>query len=208
MNIEDFKGDAVVIGCVTVGCIKNIHNHPDGVSFDQKFFTVDIRPGADLRHDIRTPLPNEHFKERFSLVLAEGLPFTAYTKNDKLPPGHLFYSLNGDIGFENMLAMARPDGFILIIGSSRTKESRQCVHSRSLKYIELDSGGRCILIPKNQTLTIEVIKERLREADLKPIIERALLSRPTPSKEPPSPISQQDLKFCDSTGSRVAAPHY
>ncbi len=147
-EIGQFKGRNAIIGCTAShpSCEGECHPQSQYYSFD--FYAK----GADFPLDITASLPVE-FKKRFNITLVENLDFQAYNTD-------AFHRYDGKSGFTNIWEMTEDEGYILIIGCPREVEYR--ISIKDLKYIELDSQHSYVLIPKNQNINIEEIRERIR----------------------------------------------
>lgn len=152
----------IVIGCdIHATCNSKLHNSQD-------FFSISLDSNSSLNIDIRGKLP-EYLKGHFDLVMTENLDFTAYNTLNYLP-----YSQNGINGFDNLLAMASSNGYVFIVGSARQDEFRRSVLEKKLNYIELDEKGHCILIPKNQNLSIAEIRNSINTTKWQTLINKAV----------------------------------
>lgn len=159
-EISQFKGDAAVIGCSNNHsyCDKKNLFHPER----DNFYSIDMEAdqGPDFVFNMTNTLPEE-LKDRFKLTLVECIDFIAYNE----PINKRMRSKNGRNGFQNILDITQHDGVIVIIGCPRLKEYRNELHQRQLKYIELDDKNECILIPKNQELSIEELQENISQME-------------------------------------------
>jgi hypothetical protein len=109
-SIDDFKGNAVVIGCSHkhLRCEGHLHQGND------IFYTIDVDPRQkpDFEFNITHKLPTT-FNKRFKLTLLECIDHTAYSVW-----GH---HKEGKQGFDNIWAMTEDEGFIVIIGCPRER---------------------------------------------------------------------------------------
>lgn len=179
-SIDLFRGSAAVIGCARDDCDRHIHDNPDiFYSFDKN------NKNADAVGDIRTPQLPESLKNRFNFIMTEYLDNTAYNDTQTVNDA----AMRGAQGFENLLSMTTDEGFILIVGSPRNKEFRQCMYSRELKYIELDVSASFILIAKNQSLSLDEITMKIsRSSEMKAVMSHFASSTRF--------IKPQHLQFC------------
>lgn len=184
-DLADFKGKAAIIGCSGNNSFCDTKHlfHPS----DENFYSIDIsetqKPDSIL--NITETLP-EVFKERFELTVLEHIDFTAYNE----PIDTRTRSYNGKKGFQNILNMTKDDGFILFIGCPRQKEYRAELYKQKIKYIELDSDNECILIPKNQKLSIKEVKDKISK--LEPSLFQSINNAAKFNKAKP-----KQLNFCE-----------
>lgn len=187
-DIKQFAGDAVVVGCSNHNslCKDKKLFHPD----ESNFYSIDLKQDEkpDLVFNVTEILPQE-FKSRFKLTVLESLDRLAYNE----PVDARTKSLNGAQGFQNIWDMTAQDGFILIVGCPRQKEFRNDLYLHELKYIELDEKNECILIPKNQALSINEIQESL--AKIEPYMASAINNAKTYDKSMP----KEPFAFCELT---------
>lgn len=143
-SLTEFLGTAAVIGC---GWKQEHCGHRDRVHADSTlFYTLDCNEevAPDCIYNIENPLPVE-FKQRFTVILLEHLPYFAYNSVD---------------GFNNIFNMAEENGYIIIMGcpGRHQLDYRRQIKERNLRYVELNNST--LLIPKNQQITInELIKQ-------------------------------------------------
>ena len=174
-NINQFKGDKVVIGCTATHhlCTSKCHA-------SDEFYSIDIDPryNPDFIHDITKEL-SISFHKRFVLTYVENLDWFAYNtyRTDRL--------YEGANGFKTMWDITKDDGFIIIQGCPRIVEFRNSI--KTLKYIEIN-GNNCVIIPKNQNLTIEDIRSKIQS-------QPRLFSFIT-SLTPRQPTRLNELTFC------------
>lgn len=182
-NIRDFKGDNVVIGCSHTNkhlCQGKCHSPRSA------YYAIDFNAGIqpDLTFDLRSALPAQ-LQGRFKLTLIENVDFTAYNNPPTQQEGK-----NGYKGFENAMAMTHDDGFVFIIGCPREKEFRNSI--KNLKYIEIGRDSEengCVIIPKNQTLDIFAIREKIKSSlEILRVIEQLNETTYIPA--------DQELDFC------------
>lgn len=156
-TIETFTGKYAVIGCSATLTFCTHECHPE-----ESYFSINSDKSAqpDLIADITAPLP-EGFKNRFELTFVENLDWDAY---NLVPIGRRARQAHGDKGFKNMLEMTAEDGFIIISGCDRFKESRNSM--QNMHYVEFSrdnaDGYGCVLIPKNQNLTVEEVNQQIK----------------------------------------------
>jgi len=141
--IDDFKGNAVIIGCGRIhsGACKILHGD------SKEFFTIDINNNninPDLQLDITTPTLPDSLRGRFQITIMEGLPFFCYNQDGD----------STNFGFKNILDITKENGFIVISACAPKREFRDCL--KDLKYIEVTS--RIVFFSKNQSLSIDDIK--------------------------------------------------
>ena len=154
-SMDTFTGKNVVIGCSAThhGCTHECHPHHSYYSIN-----VERSVNPDLELDITAALPAA-LLNRFQVTFVENIDFDAY--NDSVR-GHQ-RRMNGKQGFQNMWNMTVDDGFIFIAGCHRSQEFRNSL--QGLNYVEIskdyDGEGACVIIPKNQTLSIDQVNEQI-----------------------------------------------
>lgn len=186
--IESFNGQAVVIGCGET-CHSHLHDN------QTIFYSIDLcNETAAFNSDIRGKLP-DNFNNRFELTLLECLDVDAYNEL----PECMAINCQGNKGFDNIWSITAENGFILIVGSARSTEFRQCLYSRHLHYIELNDDGSTLLIPKNQTWSLTQLKEKLHvlAPELQTCINKAAINVDR------LPIPMVNWEFCSPQKSEL-----
>ncbi len=160
-SIDEFKDEGVIVGRGHIS--RKVNHHYD------KFYTIDVC--EDVQPDLVRSITDD-------------LPVNCYnlynTFNDELT-----YKFNAisEKGFKNLFSMTSEDGFILIIGCRRAQHER--LFLRNYNYIELSdpsilpvtedkniqeynkAQAAClVLIPKNQSLTIEEVTSQINQCDI------------------------------------------
>lgn len=186
----NFRGNNAVIGCThgRQSCGNSLH------ADRANFFTIDLssEKKPDLVIDIQQNVP-EGLENRFQLTLMENVDYVAYNspiEGRRALQGH---SRDGYKGLDFTLQITHQDGLVCIIGCPRQQEFRNSV--KNLNYIEIntkDADYSCVIIPKNQTLSIENVKEKIESnVTLKNIIQSQMTS---PNQDISHTISS--LAFC------------
>jgi hypothetical protein len=160
---------------VVIGCTFPYHNHTNN-----SYYSIDSNPSLnpDFAFDITKINLPLNLKKRFKITLLNNLDFTKYNKliDENNAFDHFFTEKQrrGAQGFSNILEITKDDGFIFINGALRKKEYRNCV--KNLKYIEIPkhlSFTDCIIIPKNQKLSIDDVNKHIKsDEDLRLLIEK------------------------------------
>lgn len=165
-DIDEFKGKNAVIACSSKIDCGNQDCHPEDSYYSINFSSM---TEPDCLYDITKPL-NDKLKERFEITYVECLDDTAYNK--RIGRAANRPNNNGDKGFQNLLDMTKPNGFIVILGCNRYKQPRNSL--QNLKYIELPVQNYCgVIIPKDQSLTIDEVNQQIKNnKDLTLLIER------------------------------------
>lgn len=206
--IADFYGGTAVIGCGHDGhkasCAADRAEHKLAVlhADNEEFYTFDrFNSNADCVTDICEPLPHV-FYQRFRFILLEYLD--CYSYNDDGPCSLMPNNngIRGRTGFQNMLDITQDDGFILILGCPRIKNFRQTIFMHQLQYLELDPGpdSQCVLIPKNQTASIEEIRTQL--TSFPPKITKMLQDAVSYSHRD---LRIEEILFCEEPYQRMPA---
>ncbi len=148
-SILNFKGKNAVIGCyhsrhgANSQCLGLCHPY-------ENFFSIDNRKHASP--DLNIPFSNrdlpEIYNQKFSLTLVENLHPDSYTN----------YFL------KNIFAITNDDGFIFIKSCPRERDFRILLKGK--RYIELPNDfeeNSCVLIPKDQTISIDELKQKIKK---------------------------------------------
>lgn len=142
-----------IVGCTNASgetCYKRYHRNT------KIFCTLDKNPSkrSDVVYNIMEPLPAE-LRNKFEITIAEGLPWPTFSGfANSLPGQHPILSE----GVKNLLAMTTLNGFVLIYGCDRLKEYRFGLGE--LKYVELVSTKDVVLIPADQTMSMDALWNR------------------------------------------------
>ncbi|KTD83056.1 hypothetical protein [Legionella waltersii] len=170
-NSKELTTPAVVIGCShnNPDCNHEIHSSRDD------FFTIDINGdlNPDLRLDIIQDEIPESLNNRFKLTILECLPYHAYNHDELYAQ---LTGFSGQRGLDNIRKMTDENGLIMIVGSSSNYRFRRSL--ASLKYLEIaenDEGGSVLLVPNNQTLSVDEVQKQVDDlpGPLKASIEKA-----------------------------------
>lgn len=159
-KLNQFSGNYAVIGC----SISHPRCEGECHSDTNDYYSIDLAEAInpDFVFNITTELPPE-LSKRFQIIFLENVDWVAYNLPPDDYPAH-YPIRNGDKGFKNIWEMTRDDGFIFIKGCPRTKEFRTSL--KDLKYIETTADNHpteieCVIVPKNQNLTIEEFNEQI-----------------------------------------------
>lgn len=161
--LSDFKGNSVVIGCghAYYKDSPNKHRCQKAHGDAKEFLLIDSNKDAkpDLVFNITDNLPPA-LCNRFELTIMEGLPFFAYSNDEDF----CVEAKGGQQGFKNAWDMTKNNGILLIAGCSRTKTFRKNIYDFKLKYLELDNST--IIIPKDQTINITDLENKIKDSKL------------------------------------------
>lgn len=178
---------AVVIGCSHDNQNCNHAIHPSR----EDFYTIDIdeRIKPDLRLDITQGQAPENLQNKFKLTILECLPFYAYNHDDLMMQ---MTGQRGQNGWDNIRKITDENGFIMIVGNSTDFRFRSSL--AGLNYLEIaEYKGKpdIILIPNNQNLSVEEVKQHL---DALPIPLKKSIEEATTSQRMVSPL--EPTEFC------------
>jgi|GEM_PF-3758981 len=190
--ITEFTGNCVIVGCGRNHSRCDYSLHPN--SKDYYTINIDNTCNPDYVFDLTSSNLPTALNQRFFVTLTEHLPYYAYNTYETgfMPRNNGESQFDGHLGFNNLMTLTKPEGFILICGSAPNKEFRKSLYpdgSNPIKYIELHH--LLLLIPKNQNWDIETIKQTVKQnIFLQDLITKAALKNQVNS------VPINDWTFC------------